>query len=88
MIMETERIQYSIRDSKLFFLEEEPETKVFNIGSKPALLIGKSSDRVFLFVPGLHGRKDESLAFAEVAVPKGYQVLGVDLPVERKPWEL
>ena len=33
-------------------------------------------------------RKEESLAFAEVAVPKGYQVLGVDLPVERKPWEL
>ena len=66
----------------------EPETKVFNIGSTPALLIGKSSDRVFLFVHGLHGRKEESLAFAEVAVPKGYQVLGVDLPVERKPWEV
>lgn len=57
----------------------EPETKVFNIGSTPALLIGsKSSDRVFLFVHGLHGRKEESLAFAEVAVPKGYQVLGVE----------
>jgi hypothetical protein len=28
------------------------------------------------------------LAFAEVAVPKGYQVLGIDLPVERKPWEV
>ena len=55
----------------------EPETKVFNIGSTPALLIGKSSDRVFLFVHGLHGRKEESLAFAEVAVPKGYQVLGL-----------
>ena len=66
----------------------EPETKVFNIGSTPALRIGKSSDRVFLLVHGLHGRKEESLAFAEVAVPKGYQVLGVDLPVERKPWEL
>ena len=47
-------------------------------GSTPALLIGKSSDRVFLFVHGLHGRKEESLAFAEVAVPKGYQVLGVE----------
>ena len=33
-------------------------------------------------------RKEESPAFAEVAVPKGYQVLGVDLPVERKPWEV
>ncbi|MBQ4413589.1 MAG: hypothetical protein II860_05615 [Prevotella sp.] len=37
---------------------------------------------------GLHGRKEEALAFAEVAVPKGYQVLGIDLPVERKPWEV
>jgi len=41
----------------------EPETKVFNIGSTPALLIGKSSDRVFLFVHGLHGRKEESPGF-------------------------
>lgn len=66
----------------------DSETKVFNIGSTPVLLIGKSSDRVFLFVHGLHGRKEESLAFAEVAAPKGYQVLGIDLPVERKPWEV
>ena len=66
----------------------DSETKVFNIGSTPVLLIGKSSDRVFLFVHGLHGRKEESLAFAEVAVPKGYQVLGIELPVERKPWEV
>ena len=54
----------------------------------PALLIGKESDKVFLFVHGLHGRKEEALTFAEVAVPKGYQVLGIDLPLERKPWEV
>jgi hypothetical protein len=28
------------------------------------------------------------LAFAEVASPKGYQVLGIDLSVECKPWEV
>ena len=56
-----------------------------NIGS---LLIGEKSDKVFLYVHGLHGRKEEALVFAEVAVPKGYQVLGIDLPVERKPWEV
>ena len=62
--------------------------KALNIGSTPALMIGDKSDKVFLFVHGLHGRKEEALAFAEVAVPKGYQVLGIDLPVERKPWEV
>ena len=58
------------------------------IGSTPALLMGEKSENVFLYVHGLHGRKEEALAFAEVAVPKGYQVLGIDLPVERKPWEV
>ena len=37
---------------------------------------------------GLHGYKEEALAFAKVAVPMGYQVLGIDIPVERKPWEV
>lgn len=62
--------------------------KALNIGSTPALMIGDKSDKVFLFVHGLHGRKEEVLAFAEVAVPRGYQVLGIDLPVVRKPWEV
>ena len=59
-----------------------------NIGSTTALIIGEKSEKVFLFVHGLHGHKEEALAFAEVTVPKGYQVLGIDLPVERKPWEV
>ena len=64
------------------------ETIELTIGSTPALLIGEKNKKVFLFVHGLRGRKEEALAFAEVAVPNGYQVLGVDLPVERKPWEV
>ena len=64
------------------------KTDAFNIGPTPALLIGEKCDKIFLFVHGLHGRKEEALDFAEVAVPKGYQVIGVDLPVERKPWEV
>ena len=59
-----------------------------NIGSTPALLIGEKSEKVFLYVHGLHGRKEEALAFVEVALPKGYQVMAIDLPVERKPWEV
>ena len=30
---------------------------------------GEKSEKVFLFVHGLHGNKEEALAFAEVAVP-------------------
>ncbi len=62
--------------------------EAIHIGSTPALLIGAKSKKVFLFVHGLHGRKEEVLAFADVAVPNGHQVLGIDLPVERKPWEV
>ena len=64
------------------------KTNAFNIGSTPAILIGEKCDRVFLFVHGLHGRKEEASDFAEVAVPKGYQVMSIDLPVERQPWEV
>lgn len=53
-----------------------------------ALLIGAKSKKVFLFVHGLHGYKEEALAFAKVAVPMGYQVLGIDIPAERQPWEV
>ncbi len=35
-----------------------------NISSTPALLIGEKSEKVFLFVHGLHGNKEEALAFA------------------------
>ena len=59
--------------------------EAFHIYSIPALLIGAKSKKVFLFVHGLHGYKEEALAFAKVAVPMGYQVLGIDIPVERKP---
>ena len=54
-----------------------------NTGSTPTLLIGEKSEKVFLFVHGLHGNKEEALAFAEVAVPKGYQALFVSEEVGR-----
>ena len=59
-----------------------------NIGSTSALLIGEKSEKVFLFVHGLHGRKEEALAFAKEAVPKGYQVLSIDLPGPHRRAEL
>ena len=51
-----------------------------NISSTPALLIGEKSEKVFLFVHGLHGNKEEALAFAEVAVPEALAFAEVAVP--------
>lgn len=55
----------------------------------PALLLGEPSKRLYLFVHGQGGSKEEARAFAEIACPKGWQVLGIDLPKhgERKEGE-
>ena len=46
----------------------------------PAVLYGEPSRRVYLFVHGQCGCKEEGAAFAEIACPAGYQVLAIDLP--------
>lgn len=70
--------------------------KNFLIGDMPAILLGEKSKRIFLFVHGQCGDKEEAIAFAKIAVPKGWQVLGIDLPehgvrkdgVKFLPWEI
>ncbi len=68
--------------------------KIENI---PAILWGEASEKVYLVVHGKYGSKEEAEGFANVVVPKGWQVLSVDLPEhgERKeevgrfnPWEI
>ncbi|MCQ4935993.1 hypothetical protein [Anaerotignum propionicum] len=54
--------------------------KYFKINEVPAVLLGEQSDKLFMFVHGQGGNKDEAKAFADVACPLGWQVLGVDLP--------
>lgn len=56
------------------------ETKVYQIGSIPAVLYGAPSEKGYLFLHGQGGNKEEAAAFARIAVPAGYQVLGIDLP--------
>lgn len=46
----------------------------------PALLLGEQSDKIYIFVHGQGGNKEEARLFAEVALPQGWQVLGIDLP--------
>lgn len=63
----------------------------------PAVLYGDSSEKLFLFIHGKMGCKEEAAHFAEIVCPKGYQVLSIDLPghgertavMERfVPWEV
>lgn len=56
------------------------KTQKIEIGSIPALLYGKESRKVYLYVHGKMGCKEEALPFAELACPAGYQVLAIDLP--------
>ena len=52
----------------------------FSIDHIPAVLYGASSDRVWLFLHGKQGCKEEGLDFAELACPKGWQVCSIDMP--------
>lgn len=52
----------------------------FAINAIPTVLYGEPSDRLYLFVHGKCGCKEEGSAFAEIVCPKGWQVLAIDLP--------
>lgn len=54
--------------------------QTIKIEAIPAVLYGDQADRVWLYVHGKHGCKEEGEAFARVVCPKGWQVLAVDLP--------
>ena len=56
------------------------KTQKLEISGIPALLYGEESRKVYLYVHGKMGCKEEALPFAELACPAGYQVLAVDLP--------
>ncbi len=52
----------------------------FKIDNIPAVLYGEPSDKLYLFIHGKCGRKEEGGAFAEIVCPRGWQVLAIDLP--------
>lgn len=72
-------------------------SEYFDIRGIPAVLYGERADKVWLFVHGKCGNKEEAGSLAELLCPKGYQILGIDLPEHgaRKggaekllPWEV
>ena len=56
------------------------KTERFQIDKIPAVLYGEPGDRGYIFLHGQMGDKEEAETFAQVACPKGYQVLSIDLP--------
>lgn len=56
------------------------KTEYKEIAGVPAIIIGERSKKVYLFVHGKMGNKEEALRFSEIACPAGFQVVGIDLP--------
>lgn len=58
------------------------KTTLFNIGNIPAMLWGKTSDRLFIAVHGNMSHKADTVIelLAKEAAEKGYQTLSFDLP--------
>lgn len=55
-------------------------TERISIQGIPAVVCGEPSERVFLFVHGQNGNKEEAIDFATHVCHKGWQVVGFDLP--------
>ena len=50
------------------------------IGQTSAILWGETADKIYLFIHGKGGNKEEAARFAEIVCAKGCQVLSIDLP--------
>nr|WP_302600099.1 alpha/beta hydrolase [uncultured Cellulosilyticum sp.] len=54
--------------------------EIFKIENIPAILWGNHSDKIYLYIHGKCGCKEEAEAFASIVCNKGWQVLSIDLP--------
>lgn len=53
-------------------------TKKFLFHHIPAVLYGDNSEKLFLYIHGKMGSKEEAAHLAEIVYPMGYQVLSID----------
>lgn len=60
------------------------KTQDLHIKEIPATIWGSHSNKVYLYVHGQGGNKDEAKDFAVIASEHGYQVLSIDLPEHGK----
>lgn len=56
------------------------ETAYFSVQNIPAVLYGGSADKIWLFVHGKCGCKEDTEEFAKLICPNGWQVLSIDMP--------
>jgi uncharacterized protein len=56
------------------------KTTALQINGIPSLLWGDPAEKLIIAIHGLMGSKADHSLLAEVAVPKGYQILSFDLP--------
>ena len=54
--------------------------QTMKIADIPAILYGSRSRRVYLYIHGKNGCKEEAECFANIACARGWQVLAIDLP--------
>ena len=55
-------------------------TQYLSIGDIPAVLYGEHAAQVCLYIHGKCGCKEEAESLAALLCPRGFQVLGIDLP--------
>ncbi|MDF3002337.1 MAG: arg [Bacillota bacterium] len=60
--------------------EQESVQRIHNIQGIPAIIYGAPSDKLYLYVHGKSGYKEEAESFAAIAGRAGFQVLSFDLP--------
>lgn len=54
--------------------------KMITIGDIPTIIFGVPSRKIYLYIHGQGGNKEEAQSIAEVICRYGYQVLSIDLP--------
>lgn len=73
------------------------DVQILHVEEIPAIIWGAHSNKVYLYVHGQGGNKDEAKDFASIAVEYGYQVLSIDLPehgerqkgnISFEPWKV
>ncbi len=53
------------------------ERNLILIDSIPTVVWGKESEKIYIYVHGKNGNKEEALFFANIAERKGYQTLSL-----------
>ena len=56
------------------------DAKITKIAGIPAVTFGEPAESAYLYVHGRLARKEEACELADIVCPKGYQVIGFDLP--------